>query len=43
VLFSRGCKFGGHSPYLLSAAFEREGTDMPTHGTLTLLERKPWP
>jgi arylsulfatase A-like enzyme len=67
VLFSHGCKFGGHSLYLkdgrlkyvynfvgiveqmvvsdqdvptgrhiLSAAFEREGTDMPTHGTLTL-------
>jgi arylsulfatase len=67
VLFSHGCKFGGHSLYvkdrtltyaynfcgiveqvvvsteqlptgrmILSAAFEREGTDMPTHGTLTL-------
>jgi len=67
VLFSHGCKFGGHSLYvkdgklkyvynfvgiveqavasdqdvptgrhILAAAFEREGTDMPTHGTLTL-------
>jgi arylsulfatase A-like enzyme len=67
VLFSHGCKFGGHSLYVkdrrlkyvynfcgiveqmvvstedlptgqlvLSAAFEREGDDMPTHGTLTL-------
>ena len=67
MLFSHGCKFGGHSLYvkdgklkyvynfvgiveqavasdqdvptgrhILAAAFEREGTDMPTHGTLTL-------
>ena len=67
VLFSHGCKFGGHSLYvedrklkyvynfcgiveqmvvstedvpvgqtILSAAFERDGDDMPTHGTLTL-------
>jgi arylsulfatase len=67
VLFSHGCKFGGHSLYvndgklkyvynfcgiveqavesaedvptgkhILSAAFEREGEEMPTHGTLTL-------
>ncbi len=67
VLFSHGCKFGGHSLYIkdgklkyvynfvglfeqmvvstedvptgkqiLSASFVREGTDMPTHGTLTL-------
>jgi arylsulfatase A-like enzyme len=67
VLFSHGCKFGGHALYvkdrklkyaynycgiaeqtvaatedlptghvILSAAFEREGDDMPTHGTLTL-------
>ena len=67
VLFSHGCRFGGHSlyikdrrlkyvynfcgiveqmvvatedvptgPMILSAAFERDGDDMPTHGTLTL-------
>ena len=67
VLFSHGCKFGGHSLYIkdrklkyvynfcgiveqmvesekaapagehiLSAVFEKEGDEMPTHGTLTL-------
>jgi hypothetical protein len=67
VLFSHGCKFGGHSLYIkdrklkyvynfcgiveqmvesekaaptgehiLSAVFEKEGDEMPAHGTLTL-------